>query len=164
MVSIIYLLAIFNMDNPQNTGILQSKVFKGILYGLGIAIVLFLVFEVGMTVGYQKAMFSYRWVDHYQENFMPRGDFSRPDKGFINPHGAMGDIIKIDSSLLTIKGPDEVEKPVLLKSDTAIERGFDIIKPSDLKVGDHVIVIGAPNDSGQVEAKLLRVMPDLSGK
>ena len=42
MVSIIYLLAIFNMDNPQNTGILQSKVFKGILYGLGIAIVLFL--------------------------------------------------------------------------------------------------------------------------
>jgi hypothetical protein len=31
------------------------------------------------------------------------------------------------------------------------------IKKDDLKVGDQVVIIGSPNEQGQIEAKLIRI-------
>jgi len=45
---------------------------------------------------------------------------------------------------------------------TAVLRGGETLELSDLKIGDAVTVIGAPNDKGQIEAKLIRVFDSSS--
>jgi hypothetical protein len=146
--------------------IFESKKFRVALMIIGGLVVLLVVFQAGMTVGFRKAGFSYRWAENYHQNFAgPRegffGNFMRDmmSKDFINGHGVFGQIIKIDGSTLAIKGADNAEKTILLKDDTAIERFRETIKPADLKAGDQIVIIGEPNDSGQIEAKLIRVMP-----
>lgn len=149
--------------------IFQSKVFKGILGGILAFIALLLVFKAGTIVGFRKAGFSYQWGENYHRNFAgPRGglfqDFSGRD--FIDAHGVFGQIMKIDPSTgsgqaatLVIKGRDDVEKIVLVKDDTVIRRLMETVKPSDLKVDDFIVVIGEPNNNGQIEAKFIRVLP-----
>lgn len=145
---------------------LQSKNFKIVLIVIGALIVLLLVFKAGVSVGYRKANFSYRWGENYHRNFAgPRGGFLgdfRPGFGegpFINAHGTAGSIIKIDGNTIVTKGRDNVEQIVLVKDDTTITRLRTQVQISDLKVDEMIIVIGNPNEAGQIEAKLIRVMP-----
>lgn len=141
--------------------------FKGILLGIAALVILLLVLGVGMFVGFKKATFSFRWGENYHRNFGgPRGgflgDFMRRDftgKDFIGAHGVFGQIIKIDSQELVVKGRDNVEELVLVKDDTVIQRFREAVKLNELKVDDYIVVIGEPNDSGQIEAKFIRVMP-----
>lgn len=144
----------------------QSKTFKIVLGCLGGLIVLLLVFQAGMMVGFKKANFSYRWGENYHQNFAgPRGGFFNgmirdfSDRDFIGAHGVFGQIIKIDNSTLVIKGQDNVEKIVLVKEDAVIDRFRETVKVSDLKVDDYITIIGEPNEQGQIEAKLIRIMP-----
>jgi hypothetical protein len=153
--------------NIDFSKIFQSRKIKITLLALAAFIVLLIVFQAGMAVGFRKANFSFKWGENYQRNFGgPRGgflgNFIRNDfvgKDFINGHGVFGQIIKIDGSTIIIKGADNAEKIVLSKDDTAINRFQEKIKVGDLKVDDQVIVIGSPNNAGQIEAKLIRVMP-----
>jgi hypothetical protein len=46
-----------------------------------------------------------------------------------------------------------------LKIITDIKSGFKNIKLADLKIGDIIVIIGSPNDKGQIEAKIIRVFP-----
>ena len=152
--------------------LIQSKPYMALVLLLAVIAVIFLVFGIGMYVGYHKARFSYQWGENYHKNFGgPRGGLFRDfgGKDFINSHGAAGQIIKIDSATnaeqtatLIIKGQDNVEKIVLVKSDTLIERLRETIKSNDLKVDDIITVIGLPNDQGQIEAKFIRILPSMS--
>ena len=54
---------------------------------------------------------------------------------------------------------DKTEKVILIKDDTQVEKMKDKIQTSDLKIDDFVVVIGSPNDKGQIEAKFIRLMP-----
>ena len=140
----------------------QSKTFKIILVGIGGLIIVLFVFKAGMMVGFQKANFSCRWSDNYHRNFGgPRGGFSGGlgDKDFIEANGTVGQIIKIASSTLVVKGRGDVEKVVLVKDDTVINQLKETITIDNLKIDDMVVVIGEPNNDGQIEAKLIRVMP-----
>ncbi len=146
--------------------ILQSKKFKMILGGIGAIIVLLFVFAAGTIVGFKKANFSFRWAENYHRNFGgPRGGFFEDLGGrdFIDAHGVFGQIIKIDNSTstpsLVIRGRDNVEKIVLIKDNTVINGFRNNAKSADLKVDDEIVVIGDPNDAGQIEAKLIRIMP-----
>ncbi len=143
---------------------LQSKIFKIALIAIGTTVVLLFVFKVGEFVGYRKANFSYRWGENYHQNFAgPRGgffgDFKRGfgDRDFINAHGTFGAIIKIDGSTLVIKGKDDVEKTVLISDKTTVSNRRETVKATDLKVDDQVVIIGSPNEQGQIEAKLIRL-------
>ena len=141
---------------------LQSKTFKIILLGIGIFVVILLIFQLGLTVGFRKARFSYRWEENYHKNFAgPRNGFLKDftGKDFIEANGVFGSIIEIGSSTLIIKGRNDTEKIILLKIDTAIKRFQKTIKPEDLKIDESIVVIGSPNDAGQIEAKLIRVTP-----
>lgn len=149
-----------NINNMDFNKIFQAKKFKKILLAIGALIVLLIVFGVGMAVGFRKANFSYRWAENYHRNFGgPREglfkDFSGRD--FINTHGISGSIIKIDGNTLIIKGQDNVEKTIVVSDQTVIRKQQETIKVSDLKVDDSVVIIGSPNNSGQIEAKLIRV-------
>ena len=140
----------------------KSKNFKTFLVGLGVLIVLLFVFRAGEAVGFRKANFSYRWGENYYRGFAgPQrgalGFFGGSD--FSPSHGIFGSIIKTSTSTLFVESSDGTEKQVLLGTKTIIKRFRETISETDLKVGDKVIIIGSPNDSGEIEAQLVRVMP-----
>ena len=149
--------------------IIQSKPYMIVALSISVMAVICLVFGGGMYVGYHKARFSYQWGENYHKNFGgPRsgfmGDFGGKD--LIDANGVAGQIIKIDPStssgqvpMLVIKGRDNIEKIVAIKEDTVIRRLNETVKLSDLKINDFVVVIGEPNENGQIEAKFLRTIP-----
>jgi hypothetical protein len=112
-----------------------------------------------------KARFSYSWAESYHKNFAgPRegffGDWRNPPPlpgDFIESHGTFGEIIKVNDSDFVIKGRDNIEKLIIIKEDTVIEKGKITIKKDELKVGNQVVIIGSPNEQGQIEAKLIRI-------
>ena len=148
----------------------QSKVFIKTLIVVGIIIIALLILQVGIWVGYHKASFSYGWGENYHRNFGgPRGGFigntmerfgMMRDQDFTNPNGVYGKIIKIDSSSFSVESSDNAEKTVLISESTSIVRFREHISIKDLRVGDYVVVVGEPNDKGQIEAILVRVMPE----
>lgn len=142
----------------------SSKTFKTALAIIAALIVLLLAFKAGEFAGYKKAQFSYRWGENYHRNFAgPRegffGDFKRGfgGKDFINSHGTFGAIIKIDGSTLVIKGKDDVEKIIVVSDKTEITSRRETLKAEDLKVDDQAVIIGSPNEQGQIEAKFIRL-------
>lgn len=127
-----------------------------------ICIVLLLAsFNAGMMVGYKKAQFSYLWGAQYHKNFGgPRGGFMRDirgDRDFINSHGIAGSVISVDGSTITIKGRDDVEQSIVIDSDTSIRSGRETIPVSEVKPDDRLVILGRPNDQGQIQAKFIRI-------
>ena len=129
-------------------------------------IVFLLIFKLGIAVGYQKAAFSYRWGENYHRNFGgPKGGFMREFNqeisggDFIGGHGTFGQIISIADSELVVRGKDNVEKIIVVNENTDIRRFRDTIQIEDLIVDEPIVVIGEPNDQGQIEAKFIRIMP-----
>lgn len=141
----------------------QSKTFIGIIIGIGIVIVLLLTFKVGLLVGTRRADFAGRWSDNYHRNFGGPvngwGGGMMNDRNFMESRGAVGQIIKLDETSIVVKGPDNLERVVVVNNDTTIEKFRDTIKLSDLKVDDYIVTIGEPNTAGQIVAKLIRVLP-----
>jgi hypothetical protein len=146
----------------------KHDVLKSIIVLLFAIVVLLLVFGLGVFVGEKKAKFSYLWAENYHRMFAgPKagflGNWRTPPlpllNEFIEGHGSVGEIIKIDENNLIVKGKRDVEKVILVNEKTVIKSGFKNIKVSDLKIGDIIVVIGSPNDKGQIEAKLIRVFP-----
>lgn len=145
----------------------QSKTFQGIIFGvLGVACLL-VVFKAGTIVGAMKADFSCRWSDNYHKNFAGPakgfGDFFKGfgDNDFIESNGIFGEVIKNENKTLVVKGRDSAEKIIIIAETTEIKSMKDTIKPEDIKINDQVVIIGEPNDEGQIEAKLIRVMPPM---
>ena len=148
----------------------QSKNFRRIIWGVGILIAILAVFQAGMFVGYRKAGFSYRWGDNYYRAFGEHRTGERMmggrmmdsfrGKDFTNSNGAIGRIASVNLPILTIENTDGVEKIILIKDDTVVRRFRETVKTDSLKIGDFVVAIGAPNNSAQVEAKIIRIMPN----
>ena len=145
----------------------QSKTFQGIILGvLGFACLL-VVFKAGTIVGAMKANFSCRWSDNYHKNFAgPAKGFGEFFKGFgdndfIESNGIFGEVIKNEEGALVVKGRDGVEKIIKISETTEIKSMRDSIKWEDIKINEQVVIIGEPNNEGQIEAKLIRVMPPM---
>ncbi len=142
----------------------SSRVLKFLLWGIGIVIVLLVTFKAGEFVGSNRAEFSYRWGENYYRSVTgPKQNLPGDIRGqdFLMDHGTLGSIIKISSSTLTIKDRDGTEKDVLISSGTTIRSFRNEISASDLKIDDQVTIIGSPNDAGQIDAKLIRVLPPM---
>jgi len=146
----------------------KHDILKWIIVGLLAIVVIVLVFGLGVFVGEKKAKFSYRWAENYHKMFAgPRAGFLGnlrispfpPFDEFIEGHGTFGEIIKIEGNNLVVKGRGNVEKVIIVTEKTVIKSGRKDIKFSDLKIGDMIVIIGSPNDKGQIEAKLIRVFP-----
>jgi hypothetical protein len=150
----------------------KHDILKWIIVGLLSIVVLVLVFGLGVFVGEKKAKFSYLWAENYHRMFAgPKAGFLGslrmpplpPFDEFIEGHGTFGEIIKIEGSNLVVKGRGNVEKVIVVTEKTVIKSGREDIKFSDLKIGDMIVIIGSPNDKGQIEAKLIRVFPPKTG-
>jgi hypothetical protein len=139
-----------------------SKSFKKILIGIFVAAGLLLIFQAGMLVGYHKAAFSCRFGDNYNRIFGGRhGSMSQifTRGNFLASHGAAGKVVSINLPTLVVIGSDNIEKVVLIKSDTIIRRFDTAVHSADIKVDDFIVALGAPNESSQVEAKFVRILP-----
>ena len=140
--------------------VFESKIAFRILCVLGVIIVSLLIFSAGVTVGFHKASFGRAWGDNYEHNFGMRPNHPMfGQDNFPNANGAIGKIIKITLPTIIVQDKDNTEKVVLIKDDTKIQKIMSAVKSSDLAVDDFVIIIGSPNTQGQIEAKLIRIMP-----
>jgi hypothetical protein len=140
----------------------QSKNFSKILITIGGVIVVLLVFQAGVFVGFKKAAFSYRLGESYYRAFGPM--HGGPMGGVFNddfspPNGVIGKIIKVSLPTITIDGRDNIEKVVTIGDETAVRYMRGALAPNALAVGNYVVVIGAPTSSGQIAAELIRVIP-----
>lgn len=142
----------------------QSKLLKMIIIALSCIIVLIFIFWLGVIVGNKRADFSFRWAEQYHRNFAgPQegflGNFMQIDKEFTDSNGAFGQIIKISDGSFTVRDRNNVEKTILIGKNTTIICRRQNIKLLELLIGDDVVVIGEPNNVGQITAQLVRVMP-----
>ena len=91
----------------------QSKSFRGVLVGLGIAITVLLIFEAGVAVGYRKAAFAYKFGDNYYRAFDergPRAPFMVGLRGGLpDAHGAVGAIVSLTLPTFVVGGSDNIE-------------------------------------------------------
>ncbi len=142
---------------------IRSQSFKGVLIGIAIAIIALLIFQAGIFVGYRKASFAYKFGDNYYRAFdrRPPSPFGVPMLGkFGTTHGAAGQVMSISLPTFVVAGPDSVEKTVLVGTCTLIRKLDSEVKPEDIKTGDFLVVIGEPNEDAQVQAKLIRILPE----
>ena len=147
---------------------------KTVLIAIGALVAALVIFQAGIFVGYRKASFSYGDGDNFHHMFgnpehrgmMGFGGMgSFPGEEFTSAYGTTGTIVKIALPTIVVAGTDKVEKTIIVNEQTILRHFRDDIKNSDLKVGDTIIVIGAPNaSSSQIEAKLIRVLPPLPGQ
>jgi len=81
------------------------------------------------------------------------------DRDFLDSNGTFGQIMKVSTSTLIVKSAGDVEKIILIDGKTTIRNLKETVNSADLKIDDNVVIIGEPNDVGQIKAKLIRIMP-----
>lgn len=145
---------------------LDSKITHRIITVLGIFMIALFIFSLGVTVGFHKANFGRAWGEHYSQNFGPARGGARIgiDKVKMidwapNAHGTIGKILKVEAGQFIVEDKDGTEKIVLLTEQTKIQKNTTTIMSTELRADDFVVVIGSPNSAGQIEAKLIRVIP-----
>ena len=127
-----------------------------------VALILALViFQAGVTVGFRKAHFAKSWNDNYFKNFGPhKKGFPVPMPGqFPNAHGTIGKIISVNFPTFIVEDRDKTEKIITLTDTTKIRKMDNDGQQADLSVDTYVVVVGDPNDQGQINAKFIRIIP-----
>ncbi len=150
--------------------ITKSKGFKIATLVVILILVALVSFVGGTRVGFHKALFSCDWGKNYERNFIGhRPSFGKPGfmdemirgfegRDFRNSHGLSGTIIFVADNKLIIKDNDGKENIVAVTDKTIIHKNrFDNLKLNELKTDDQIVVMGKPDDSGVVEAILIRV-------
>lgn len=161
-----------------------SKSYRWILWVFAELLILAVVFALGIRVGLHKAKYSYQWGANYERNFLghPNGpmgpgmppmglepgmppmgpggpmDFFR-ERGsdFRNAHGLVGSIISIADNKIVVRDNNGKENTVAVTDKTIIKSGRDDIKINDLKTDERIVIMGKPDDSGVINAELIRV-------
>ena len=139
--------------------VFESKKVSFVLSILGILVIILVIFEAGIYVGFHKASFGRDWGENYGRNFGMMNERDGMMGNFPNAHGAIGKIIKIELPTIIVQDRDNTEKVILTTNDTKVIDIKNEIKITDLKLDESVVVIGSPNSQGQIEAKLIRVIP-----
>ena len=132
---------------------------RSTIIGLGLLFVALIIFQIGQFTGYRKAAMTYGMGAKYYRVFDDKRGGPGPRDFFTEAHGAVGEIISVNLPTFVVKGPDNVEKVVLINDATEIRKFREAASTTDLAANEFVVVIGEPNDEAQVEARLIRIMP-----
>ncbi len=141
---------------------LRSRGLKITAYSLSGLIIALLIFQAGMFVGYHKAEFSSEWGESYFKAFGEETTEAIPGvtgQSYTDSYGVIGTVIKLNLPSLVIAGQDGVEKAVITNDDTTVREYRNDLATADLKVNDFVVIVGDPNNQGQIMARLIRVIP-----
>jgi hypothetical protein len=140
---------------------IHSKTFKWAVFIIAGFIMLIGAFTLGIRVGFHEAHFTETWEKGYSANFGVPGDMPikrSPQDPFLNAYGISGTILTVNGNNLTLKDSDNTEKVVVMSAGTSIRLNFSTLKPADLKTNQSIIVIGQPNEQGQIDAKFIRIL------
>jgi hypothetical protein len=120
------------------------------------------VFALGMNVGFRKAHFTDEWIKNYPANFGSQAGaypMAIPPEGrLFNNHGVIGTILSTDGKTVIIKAADNNENTVILGFTTVIRQDLADLSAKDLKANQQIVVIGSPNEQGQIDAKFIRIL------
>ncbi len=147
----------------------HATVIQRLLIICSVLVILCGTFTLGLRIGERKANHFSGWERGYR-GMMPmlrwgterqQGQFSPMQRPlFPNGHGVFGNVLSISSDSLVIQGKDGLEQTVLVTSSTIIRVGQETMNlqdiPKDL-TKLQASAFGAPNVSGQVEARLIRI-------
>lgn len=136
---------------------------KVILWILGGIAVFFLVFGLGIAVGYSKAMFAVRWDANYPHNFYAAqgaGPFNVLEPAPWNTHGVAGVIIDVASGTISVRDVENNERSVVILPETVIRAMEGTISADGIDLGDQITAIGEPNPQGQLIARFIRVIAE----
>lgn len=144
--------------------ITQYISLKKIIAGLVGILVAVVVFQAGVFVGFHKASFDRSWNNHYLENFGPRhkSPLGAMPEQFTGGHGTIGKIVSVSLSTIVVADRSNVEKIITVSNETKIRRFQDEVGFENLIPGTLVVVLGSPNNQGQIDAKLIRIFPSSS--
>ena len=142
---------------------ITSSTFRSMSIGLGVLCFALLIFQMGVSIGYKRALYTHRFTDTFRDTFGPRQQhMMRDPRGFDVPggHGVAGKIVSVALPQIVVAGPDGIEQTVTIDTDTVIKNMRDTVAVQTLAVGDMVVVFGVPDADGSVHAKIIREMPD----
>jgi hypothetical protein len=137
----------------------KTKAIMWIIFGI---VILLLVFGLGVTVGYKRAIFASQFGENYYHNFYggPHGTLmgSRMMGGAPIPmHGVTGEVLQVMSSTISIKDSRGNEDIVAVSSNTPIREMDTTVTIDDIDEGSGITVIGEPNGAGQIQARFIRL-------
>ena len=142
----------------------QSNVVSKIILILAALLVILLIFQAGIMVGYRRGFFASNWNGAHGQIMDEPDSIFAPfvhDSDDINPHGAVGNIVSVRLPSILIKGPNSAEQVITISSTTAIRFIHSNASTSDLVPGNQVIIIGEPKDNGSISAAFIRIMPKI---
>ncbi len=141
----------------------SSKKINVALIILGSIAVVFVVFALGVYVGYRKAIFASGRSDNYYRDFLggPPPGFGPAAVGGMpgNTHGIIGTVVDVASSSIVVRDSDNDEESVQILPGTVVRLMDQTIDSNGIVVGDGVAVIGEPTDEGQIGAHFVRIFP-----
>lgn len=142
---------------------------QNIVYLLKLLIIIFIIiaamiviFATGVWVGQERAQFSFAWAENYHNNFGgPKKGMLKnfPMSDYTNSHGVFGTVLSVDETSLVVAGDDSKEKTIVVNANTNLVDSKGKIMLPAIDAGDTVVVIGSPNNQGQIKAEFIRVLP-----
>jgi len=139
-----------------------SPRFNRIVIGLAAALVILVVFQAGIFVGYRKGLQISSWETDLGRNVDDPHSLFAPfmhDVDDPGSHGAVGFVISVHQPNFMVKGDAQAEQVIMLGPDTEIRRMHDVASTSDLQPGIPVVVIGTPGSDGRLHATFIRILP-----
>ncbi|HVT74889.1 MAG TPA: hypothetical protein VHD69_00500 [Candidatus Paceibacterota bacterium] len=152
-----------------------NKVFSGpdksrrIGIVLVAVIVMLLIFQAGVSVGYHKAAFSYRSGERYvrmvQGPDMNMGWTAAipTDDRFPASHGTAGRVVSVSLPSFVVASPDNREQTVTVSGATAVRMFRGNASTSDIQPEQFTVVLGEPDQSGVIQARFIRILPSGDG-
>lgn len=141
----------------------QSHTISKIIAVLAGLLLILLIFQAGVLVGYRRGQFASNWTAAYGPGMMgePRSIFApfMHDGDDVNPHSSIGEVVSVKLPSIMIKGANSAEQIVTVSPTTTIRYMHTNASTSDLVPGSQVLVIGEPEDNGSIDAVLIRIMP-----
>ena len=141
---------------------LGSKKIRAVLWILGGLIVLFVVFGLGITVGYERARFASGFDKNYGRIFFGGSFGGYAVTAHVMPvviHGVVGTVIDVGTSTISVEDQNHNERSVVVSSGTDIRNGQQSVLIGSIAVGDMIAAIGEPNNMGQIDARFIRIFP-----
>ncbi len=162
----------------ESTIRVPKKLFKYVAYGLILLLLLLGACAIGVRIGTYRGRFGRPFIRPEVGLFQKPGS-SQPDlpgpftmrgpmpmmrnwfgEKFKPGRGIVGSITKIEDSSVTVKDDDGNKKVLLVSNKTIIKSDSKELQLKDLKVDDKVIAFGNIDKNGNIEAVLIRILPE----
>jgi len=84
------------------------------------------------------------------------------DEDNLNSRGAVGQIFSVTLPKLIVHGTNQAEQAVMVSSSTLVRFLRSPATINDIKVGDDIVVVGYPDNAGNIIATFIRIVPSPS--